>query len=63
MSKSQKILACASLLGIAAADKRAKKMGLCLFAVDAGPGSRVEVWNGAWNRMLARGFHISTYKP
>ena len=63
MSKSQKILKCASLNGIVAAEKLAKEMGLNLFAVDAGPGSCVEVWNKAWNRKLAKGIHVSLYKP
>ena len=63
MSKSQKILKCAILNGIAAAEKLANEIGLNLFSVDAGPGSRVEVWNKSWSRKLATGVHVSLYKP
>ena len=61
MNKSEQILKAAREQGIAAAHKLAEELGLNLFAVDVGPGSRVEVWNKAWNRQLATGSHISKY--
>jgi hypothetical protein len=61
MSKSRKVLKIAREQGIAAAQKKAEELGLSLFAVDVGPGSRVEVWNKAWNRKLATGWHVATY--
>lgn len=61
MSKSEKILKCARENGITAAEKLARELGLNIFAVDVGPGSRVEVWDKAWNRKLATGSHVSRY--
>ena len=61
MSNSEKIIATAKTNSLSAASVLAEKFGLNLFAVDAGPGSRLEVWNKAWNRKLASGFHVSKY--
>lgn len=61
MSKSEKILKTARENGIKAAEQLATELGLNLFAADVGPGSRVEVWNKAWNRKLATGMHLSKY--
>lgn len=61
MSKSEQVLNSARGHGIAAAKKLADDLGLSLFAVDVGPGIRVEVWNTAWTRKLATGSHVSKY--
>ena len=61
MSNSEKIIATAQTTSLSAASVLAKKFGLNIFAVDAGPGSRLEVWNKAWNRKLASGSHVSKY--
>ena len=58
-SKSEKIILAAITQGIPAAQRLAAEMQLGLYAVDAGPGSRVEVWNRAWTRRLAVGPHVS----
>jgi hypothetical protein len=61
ISKSKRVLMEASTRGIKSAEAVATMYGLSLFAVDVGPGSRVEVWNKAWNRKLATGHHVSKY--
>ena len=57
----KKIIDIAEKNGIAAAHMAADESELRLFAVDVGPGSRVEVWDGSWTRQLAIGQHVSRY--
>jgi hypothetical protein len=61
-SKSQKIMNTAEKSGISAAQKMAHDMGLSLFDVDVGPGSRLEVWNREYTRKLATGSYVSKYE-
>lgn len=61
MSKSGKVMKEVREAGILAGEKLAQELGINLFAVDAGPGSRVEVWNKAWTKLLAYGAHVSKY--
>lgn len=61
ISRPKRILMEASARGIKAAHAVAEFYGLNLFAVDCGPGSRVEVWNKSWGRKLATGYHVSRY--
>ena len=62
MSKSEKIISEARINGIKSATELADKLGLNLFSVDCGPGSRLEVWDKNWNRKLASGWRISSYQ-
>jgi len=59
LSKSEKVIHAAIKDGITAAQNLAAELQLGLFAVDAGPGSRIEVWNRTWTRRLAVGPHVS----
>lgn len=63
MSKTEKILKTARENGIHAADAIASDLGMHLFAVDVGPGSRLEVWNKNWTRKFGTGYHVSKYAP
>ena len=60
-SKSGGILNVLKIKGVAEAEKVAEVLGLNLFAVDVGQGSRVEIWNKAWNRKLVTTRHLSNF--
>ena len=62
MTKTQKILNVLKTQGVSAAEKFAESINMALFAVDVGPGSRVEVWNSSWTRKYETASHVSTYQ-
>ncbi len=61
IQKAEKILIEMRLNGIKAGKAIAESLGLSVFASDCGPGSRVEIWNKRWTRMIDSGSHVSKY--
>jgi len=63
IQKAEKILETMRVSGISAGKLLAESIGLSVFAVDCGPGSRVEIWNKRWSKKIDTGRHVSKYAP